>query len=88
MGGVNDIINVTKNKSKMVNALCNGKDIINENNKIAEKFNNHFWKVAETIKNEVPRAKNQFSDYFKNQMEPFFLSIPQHLTKLSLKSNI
>ena len=52
-----------------IDQLINGEDIINENNKIAEKFNNHFCKFAKIIENEISKTKNQFSDYLKNQME-------------------
>ena len=49
--------------------------MINENNKNSRKFNNHFCKITEAMENEIPKAKNQFSDYLKNQMEQSFLSI-------------
>ena len=40
--GIREVINIKKTKDQIVNALNNGEDMINENNKIAEKFNNHF----------------------------------------------
>ena len=40
--GIREVINIKKAKDQIVNALNNGEDMINENNKIAEKFNNHF----------------------------------------------
>lgn len=73
---------------KRQTALNKGKGIINENNKIAKKLNNHFINIVESIANEIPEAKKNFSVYLKNQVEQPFLSIPQHLTELSLKSNI
>ena len=33
---------------------------------MAQKFNNHFCKIVETIQNKIPKAKNQFSDYLEN----------------------
>ena len=74
--GIRDVINIKKTKDQIVNALNNGEDIINENNEIAGKFNNHFSKIAETIENKIPKAKNQFSDYLKNQMEQSFFINP------------
>ena len=86
--GIREVINIKKTKVQIGNALNNSEDVTNENNKIAEKFGSHFCRIADTIENNIPKAKNQFSDYLKNQMEQSFLSIPQHLTKLSAKSNI
>ena len=67
--GIREIINIKQTKGQMINALNNGDDIISENNKIAEEFNNHFCKIAETIENEIHKGKNKFSDSLKNQME-------------------
>ena len=63
--GIREVINIKKIKDQIVNAL-----------NIAEKFNNHFSKIAETIENKIPKAKNQFSDYLKNQMEQSFFVNP------------
>ena len=38
--------------------------MINKNNKIAEKLNNHFCKIAET-ENKIPKGNNKFPDYLK-----------------------
>ena len=67
--GIREVMNIKKTKGQVVNALNNGEDIRNKNNKIAEKFNNHSCKIAEAIENKIPKAKNQFSDYLKNEME-------------------
>ena len=40
--GIRHVINIKKTKGQNINALNNGDNIISENNKIAEKFNNHF----------------------------------------------
>ena len=74
--GIREIINIKQTKGQIINALSNGDDIISENNKIAEKFNNHFCKIAETIENEIPKGKNKFNDYLKNQMEQSFFISP------------
>ena len=74
--GIREIINIKQTKGQIINALSNGDDIISENNKIAEKFNNHFCKIAETIENEIPKGKNKFSNYLKNQMEQSFFISP------------
>ena len=74
--GIREIINIKQAKGQIINALSNGDDIISENNKIAEKFNNHFCKIVETIENEIPKDKNKFSDYLKNQMEQSFFISP------------
>ena len=68
MGGVKEIINIKKTKGQIVNTLNNIADIINENNKIAEKFKNHFCKIVETKENKINKAKNQFSDFLKNEL--------------------
>ena len=73
---IREVINIKKTKGQIVNALNNGEDIINKSNKIAEKFNNHFCKIAETIENEIPKGKKKFSDYLKNQINSLFLSVP------------
>ena len=72
---IREVINIKKAKGQIVNVLNSGEDIINKNNKIAENFINHFCKIAETIENEIPKAKNQFSDYLKNQMEQAALTV-------------
>ena len=82
MGGIREVINIKKTKGQIVNALNNGEDIINENNKIAEKFNNQFCKIAETIENEIPKTKNQFSDHLKNQIEQYFFMNPTTSDKI------
>ena len=74
--GIREIINIKQTKGQIINALSNGDDIISENNKIAEKFNNHFCKISETIANEIPKGKNKFSDYLKNQIEQSFFISP------------
>ena len=74
--GIREIINIKQTKGQIINALNNGDDIISENNKIAEKLNNHFCKIAETIENEIPKGKNKFSDSLKNQMEQSFFISP------------
>ena len=74
--GIREVINIKKIKGQIINALNNGDDIISENNKIAEKFNNHFCKIAETIENKIPKGKNKFSNYLKNQMEQSFFINP------------
>ena len=61
---IREIINIKQTKGQIINVLNNGDIIISENNKIAEKFNNHFCKIAETI--EIPKDKNKFSHYLKN----------------------
>ena len=48
---IREVINIKKNRGQIVNALNNGEDIINENNKIAEKLNNHFCKIVKIIEN-------------------------------------
>ena len=45
------IRNIKQTKGQIINALNNGDDMISENNKIAEEFNNHFCKIAEAIEN-------------------------------------
>ena len=82
--GIREIINRKQTKGQIIYALNNGYDIISENNKI----DNHFCKIAETIENEIPKGKSKFIDYLKIKWNGLFLSVPQHLTKLSLKSNI
>ena len=72
---IREVINIKKAKGQIVNVLNSGEDRINKNNKIAENFINHFCKIAETIENEIPKAKNQFSDYLKNQMEQAALTV-------------
>ena len=74
--GIRGIINIKQAKGQIINALSNGDDIISKNNKIAEKFNNHFCKIVETIENEIPKCKSKFIDYLKNQMEWSFLISP------------
>ena len=74
--GIREVINIKKTRGQIVNALNNGEDTINENNKIAEKFNNHFCKIAKIIENKIPKTKNQFSDYLKNQIEQSFFINP------------
>ena len=71
--GIREIINIKQTKDQTL--LNNGDDIISENNKIAEKFNN-FCKIAEAIENKIPKGKNKFSDYLKNQMEQSFFISP------------
>ena len=44
--GIREIINIKQTKGQIINALNNGDDIIS-----AEKLNNHFCKIAETIEN-------------------------------------
>ena len=56
--GIREIINIKQTKGQIINALSNGDDIISENNKIAENFNNHFCKITKTIENEIPKGKN------------------------------
>ena len=79
--GIIEVINIKKTKGQIVNALNDGEGIKNKNNKIAEKFKNHFCKIAETIEN-VPKAKNQFSDNLENQMEQSFFSNPTTSDKI------
>ena len=74
--GIREIINIKHTKDQIINALNNGDNIISENNKIADKFKNHFCKIAETIENEIPKGKSKFSDYLKNQMERSFSISP------------
>ena len=82
--GIREIINRKQTKGQIIYALNNGDDIISENNKI----DNHFCKIVETIENKIPKGKSKFIDYLKIKWNGLFLPVPQHLTKLSLKSNI
>ena len=60
--GIRKVTNIKKTKGQIKNALNVGEDIINENNKIAEQCKNHFWKIIETIENQILKAKNPFNN--------------------------
>ena len=47
--GIRKVTNIKKTKGQIKNALNVGEDIINENNKIAEQCNNHFWKIEQPL---------------------------------------
>ena len=80
--GIREIINIKQTKCQIINAVNNGDGMISENNKTAEKFNNHFCKIAETMEIEIPKGKNKFSHYLKNQMEQSFLISPTTSDKI------
>ena len=86
--GIRKVTNIKKTKGQIKNALNVGEDIINENNKIAEQCNNHFWKIVETIENQILKAKNPFNNPKKIKLNSLYPSIPQYLRKSSFKSNI
>ena len=58
--GIREIINIKQTKDQIINVLNIGDDIISENNKIAEKFNNYFCKIAETIGTKYQKVKINF----------------------------
>lgn len=86
--GIREVINIKKTEGQIINAINNDEDIINENNKIAEQCNNHFWKIVETIENQILKAKNPFNNPKKIKLNSLYPSIPQYLRKSSFKSNI
>ena len=86
--GLEKLQTLKKTKGQIKNALNVGEDIINENNKIAEQCNNHFWKIVETIENQILKAKNPFNNPKKIKLNSLYPSIPQYLRKSSFKSNI
>ena len=86
--GIREVINIRKKKGQTINALNSDNGIINEDRKIAEQFNKHFCNIVKTIEKGIPSAKNNFSDYLKNQIEKSFFITQQQPMKLRLKSNV
>ena len=74
--GIKSLVNIKSSNCNSINLLDKHKNLVNDQKKIVNKFNDYFVTVGSSIANRIPTVTGSYKDYMKkiNCANSFYLS--------------